>query len=324
MPSTKITMLSLLCEAEIRVRKQGENAFYNYLLHNKPCFGMFFHSVLNSSRSTIFRDIDIDVYQYIDPLILSRYKMNNFCSLSPKQLEEYHRELEFVFAKTVDNKESGLKISTEITKRYFDWGHEFDNPIKLDAIKIHIEADKLVSYQLLVLLTLIRLSSEYPNALLLKECCNLQDAGYFKEFSKLSLFMLLSNKLMYAYDQGPMDYFDNRRSMCKPICLEYFQTRMTPFTEEYYQTNERVMKSFLIVSRGPKNQEAFKFSRFYGGGGDEAGKGKLYSTNEIIDKLLSGDIIPEHLEIFNQLRDMVYGQFPKLKVDHPEFKEVKK
>lgn len=324
MPNTKISMLGLLCEAEIRVRKQGGNAFYTYLLHDKPCFGMFFHSVLNSSRKTIFRDIDIDVYQYIDPSILSRYKMNNFCSLSPKQLDEYHRELEFVFGKTVNNKESGLKISVEITKRYFDNDHDLDNPIKLDAIKIHIEANQLVSYQLLVLLTLIRLSSEYPNALLLKECCNLQDAGYFKEFSKLSLFMLLSNKLMNAYDQGPMDFFDNRRSMCKPICLEYFQTRMTPFTEEYCQTDERVMKSFLVVSRGPKNQETFKFKRFYAGGGDEVGEGKLYSTDEVIDKLLSGGIIPEHLEIFNQLRDMVYGQFPKLKVDHPEFKEVKK
>lgn len=314
MPSTKIQNLSLFCEADIHVKESGTNTYFNYLLHSKPCFGMFFHSPINEDRTTVFEDIDVNVYQFIDPVALTAYHKNNFCSLTPKQLEEFHKELEFVFAKTVKEEESGLKISMEEVLRKC-------NSALIKTVKIHIEANKLTSYQLLTLLTFTRLSSEYPNAMLLRECCNLQDAGYFKEFSKLSLFMLLCNRHMYSYDQGPLDLFNNRKKMCKPICLEYMQKRMTPGTEEYASTGNRVIKSFLIVDRSLRNQQKFDFPCYSPGGGNSIGEGRLYPTKEIVDKLFNGEVISTHISNFNSLRNMVYAQFPELKVDHPEFKE---
>ena len=177
------------------------------------------------------------------------------------------------------------------------------------------------AYQLLCLMTLIRCSSEYPNALLLRECFNLQENGLFREFSIMSLFALLQNRLQYSYDQGPINFIrDSREQFYKPSCLEFLRDRMTPSSNGYSQTGCKVQNFYEICARGPKNKEKFKLPRWCAGGGTETGADKLYSTDSCIEKIFNGEIIEEHLESFNRIRDAIYYQWPKLKTNYPEEK----
>lgn len=325
MDRTMITGTSLLCEAEIAVRfiraNNEPSSIYGYSLHNKPCFGDYFRGVPNQdNRSKTLVDISVDIFQFIDKDILAKYHENNYCSLKPEQLSKYHRELEFVFSKFSENEETGVKISVEETTRKYDQDYEI-KPIYVPAIKIHVEANKMKAYQLLCLMTLIRCSSEYPNALLLRECFNLQENGLFREFSIMSLFALLQNRLQYSYDQGPINFIrDSREQFYKPSCLEFLRDRMTPGSNGYSQTGCKVQNFYEICARGPKNKEKFKLPRWYTGGGTEIGANKLYSADSCIEKIFNGEIIEEHLESFNQIRDAIYYQWPKLKTDYPEEK----
>jgi hypothetical protein len=325
MDRTLITGTSLLCEAEIAVRILGAtgnpSSIYGYSLHNKPCFGDYFRGVPNQDgRNKTLVNIDIDIFQFIDKDILAKYHENNYCSLTPEQLGKYHRELEFVFSKFSAEEETGVKISVEETTRRYDQDCNI-KPIQAPAIKIHIEAQKMKAYQLLCLMTLIRCSSEYPNALLLRECFNLQEHGFFKEFSIMSLFGLLQNRMQYAYDQGPIQWMaDGREKFYKPSCLEFLQDRMTPGSNGYSQTGNKVQNFYEVCDRGPKNKEKFEFPRWCAGGGTELGNGKLYPSDKCIEKIFNGEIIEEHLDSFNQIRDAIYYQWPKLKTDHPEEK----
>lgn len=320
-----ITILNLLCEAEIAVRfiraNNEPSSIYGYSLHNKPCFGDYFRGVPNQdNRSKTLVDISVDIFQFIDKDILAKYHENNYCSLKPEQLSKYHRELEFVFSKFSENEETGVKISVEETTRKYDQDYEI-KPIDVPAIKIHIEAQKMKAYQLLCLMTLIRCSSEYPNALLLRECFNLQEHGLFKEFSIMSLFVLLQNRMQYAYDQGPISWIpDNHEKFYKPSCLEFLQARMTPDSVGYEQTGRRVQNFYEVCDRGPKNKEKFQLPKWRAGGGTETGDNKMYQSNEQIEKIFNGEILEEHLDSFNKIRDAIYYQWPKLKVDYPEEK----
>lgn len=329
MNNTMITNLNLLCEAEIEVQTQlddsVERPIFKYSLHNKPCFGIYFRAFPNSNdRKRFLINISASVYQFLDRGMLTEKEENNYCSLTPQQLSEYHRELEKVFAKTAtDGAPTNLKISVVETTRTYDKDEE-QRPKEIPAIRIDITADYMYAYQFLVLLTLIRLSSEYPNALLLRECCNLQEHGYFREFSKLSLFGLLQNRLQYAYDQGPIPYIsDSTKTFFKPSCLEFLAKRVTVGTDEYERTGRKVQNFFEIVDRGEKNIAKFNIPRYYPGGGNSTGGDKLYPTDSVISKIFNGEIIEEHLPSFQMIRDAIYYQFPKLKTDHPEVKRVK-
>lgn len=323
MPNTILIGTALCCEAAISVKILKEDGSkspsYNYELHNKPCFGMYFKSAPNgNSRTNTLVDIKADVYQYIDQDMLVRNHENNYCSLAPDQLHKYHRELEFVFAKFSSKEDTGVKLSVEETTRLYDQNRT-KKEVHCPAIKIHVEAKKMKAYQLLCLLTLIRCSSEYPNALLLKECFNLQEKGYFKEFSIMSLFALLQNRLQYAYDQGPIQYIgDSRNYFYKPSCLEFLQKRMMCDSAAYRDTDYKVQNFYEVVERGPRNKSKFVLPKYTMGGGNEVGKGKLFDTNQIITTIFDGDVPEDHIECFKEILAAIKGQFPKLKVDYPQ------
>lgn len=323
MPSTILTGTVLCCEAAISVkvlkRDGSKSPSYNYELHNKPCFGIYFNSAPNSNnRTNTLVDIRADVYQYIDQDMLVRNYENNYCSLAPDQLHKYHRELEFVFAKFSSEEDTGVKLSVEETTRLYDQDR-CRYPVHCPAIKIRVEAKKMKAYQLLCLLTLIRCSSEYPNALLLKECFNLQKKEYFKEFSIMSLFALLQNRLQYSYDQGPIQYKkDNRDFFYKPSCLVSLQKRMMCDSAAYADTDHKVQNFYEVVARGPKNKSKFVLPRYTMGGGNETGEEKLFATNEIITTIFGGDVPEDHVECFKNILAAIKYQFPKLKVDYPQ------
>lgn len=323
MPNTILIGTSLCCEAAISVKvlrgDGSKSPSYNYEIHNRPCFGMYFNSAPNSnSRTNILVDIKADVYQYIDQDMLVKNHENNYCSLAPDQLHKYHRELEFVFAKFSSKEDTGVKLSVEETTRLYDKDRS-QKEVHYPAIKIHVEAKKMKAYQLLCLLTLIRCSSEYPNALLLKECFNLQEKGYFKEFSIMSLFALLQNRLQYSYDQGPIQYIeDNRNYFYKPSCLEFLQKRMMCDSAAYRDTDYKVQNFYEVVTRGPKNKSKFVLPRYTMGGGNEVGKGKLFDTNQIITTIFDGDVPEDHIECFKEILAAIKYQFSLLKVDYPQ------
>ena len=323
MPNTILTYTTLCCEAAISVKilmqDGSKSPSYNYELHNKPCFGMYFYSAPNgNSRTNTLVDIKADVYQYIDQDMLVRNHENNYCSLAPDQLHKYHRELEFVFAKFSSKEDTGVKLSVEETTRLYDQNRS-KKEVHCPAIKIHVEAKKMKAYQLLCLLTLIRCSSEYPNALLLKECFNLQEKGYFKEFSIMSLFALLQNRLQYSYDQGPIQYIeDNRNYFYKPSCLEFLQKRMMCDSAAYRDTDYKVQNFYEVVTRGPKNKSKFVLPRYTMGGGNEVGKGKLFDTNQIITTIFDGDVPEDHIECFKEILAAIKYQFSLLKVNYPQ------
>lgn len=323
MPNTILTGTTLCCEAAISVkvlqRDGSKSPSYNYELHNKPCFGMYFNSAPNSNdRTNTLVDIKADIYQYIDQDMLVRNHENNYCSLAPDQLHKYHRELEFVFAKFSSEEDTGVKLSVEETTRLYDQDR-CKRPVHCPAIKIRVEAKKMKAYQLLCLLTLIRCSSEYPNALLLKECFNLQKKGYFKEFSIMSLFALLQNRLQYSYDQGPIQYIeDNRNYFYKPSCLEFLQKRMMCDSAAYQDTNYKVQNFYEVVKRGPKNKSKFVLPRYTMGGGNEVGKGKLFDTDQIITTIFEGDVPEDHIECFEEILAAIKYQYSLLKVDYPQ------
>ena len=323
MPKTILTYTSLCCEAAISVKvlkgDGSKSPSYNYEIHNKPCFGIYFNSAPNSNgRTNILVDIKADVYQYIDQDMLVKNHENNYCSLAPDQLHKYHRELEFVFAKFSSKEDTGVKLSVEETTRLYDQDRS-QKEVHCPAIKIHVEAKKMKAYQLLCLLTLIRCSSEYPNALLLKECFNLQEKGYFKEFSIMSLFALLQNRLQYAYDQGPIQYVeDNRNYFYKPSCLEFLQKRMMCDSAAYRDTDYKVQNFYEVVKRGPKNKSKFVLPRYTMGGGSEVGKEKLFDTDQIITTIFDGDVPEDHIECFKEILAAIKYQFSLLKVDYPQ------
>lgn len=104
MPNTILTGTVLCCEAAISVKvlkgDRSESPSYNYELHNKPCFGIYFNSAPNSNgRTKTLVNIKADVYQYIDQDMLvkimkittvlwllinciSTTESSNLCSLS--------------------------------------------------------------------------------------------------------------------------------------------------------------------------------------------------------------------------------------------------
>lgn len=322
-------MLRLCCEADIRLTCKGKR--WIYLLHGAPCFGRFFSAPLNNNRDKVFEDLNITIYQILDPTVIkssrNSLRVNNFCSLKEKDLEVFHKELEKVFS--ITRTENGdfvpidLKITREVTTRIVR-NYDSSEETEVRAVAINLKASKIVSYQLLVLLTLVRLSSEYPNALTLRHVCNLRKAGYFKELSILSGFMLACNVLPYYYDQGPLGYCSTSRQMVKPMCLEFFRSRLTPGTDEYISLNNKVINSFSIVDRGVKNIKAFPTPN-YGGNGSISGQGSegtIVNTNAEVDSILFEDAyIPAFLDRMKVAYEMVKYQFPKLKVDYPEFKE---
>lgn len=329
-------MLRLCCEADIRLTYKGNR--WIYLLHAAPCFGRFFSSPLNNNRDKVFEDLNITVYQILDPTVIKgsreSIRTNNFCSLKEEDLIAFHKELEKVFSTT--RTENGdlvpidLKITREVTTRKVR-NYDSSEDVEVRVVAINLKASKIVSYQLLVLLTLIRLSSEYPNALTLRHVCNLRKAGYFKELSLLSGFMLACNVLPYCYDQGPLGYCATSTQMVKPLCLEFFKNRLTPGTDEYISLNNKVINSFSIVDRGPKNIKAFPTPNYIGNGGIydrevlkkiNSSEGIIVNTNAEVDSILFEDAyIPAFLERMKTAYEMVKYQFPKLKVDYPEFKE---
>lgn len=323
MPNTILTGTALCCEAAISVKilesDGSKSPSYNYELHNKPCFGIYFNSAPNgNNRTNTLVDIKADIYQYIDQDMLVRNHENNYCSLAPDQLYKYHRELEFVFAKFSSKEDTGVKLSVGETTRLYDQDRN-KKEVHCPAIKIHVEAKKMKAYQLLCLLTLIRCSSEYPNALLLKECFNLQEKGYFKEFSIMSLFALLQNRLQYSYDQGPIQYIeDNRNYFYKPSCLEFLQKRMMCDSAAYQDTNYKVQNFYEVVKRGPKNKSKFVLPRYTMGGGNEVGKGKLFDTDQIITTIFEGDVPEDHIECFEEILAAIKYQYSLLKVDYPQ------
>lgn len=323
MPNTILTGTALCCEAAISVKvlkgDRSESPSYNYELHNKPCFGIYFNSAPNSNgRTKTLVDIKADVYQYIDQDMLVKNHENNYCSLAPDQLHKYHRELEFVFAKFSSKEDTGVKLSVEETTRLYDQDRN-KREVSCPAIKIHVEAKKMSAYQFLCLLTLIRCSSEYPNALLLKECFNLQEKGYFREFSIMSLFALLQNRLQYSYDQGPIQWVeDSRNYFYKPSCLEFLQKRMMCDSAAYVDTNCKVQNFYEVVERGPRNKSKFVLPKYTMGGGDVTGKEKLFDTNATITTIFDGDVPEDHVECFKNILAAIKGQFPKLKVDYPQ------
>lgn len=267
----------------------------------------------------------------LDPTVIGgdrgSLRINNLCSLKEEDLVAFHKELEKVFSTT--RTENGdlipidLKITREVTIRKVR-NYNTGEDVEVRAVAINLKASKIVSYQLLVLLTLVRLSSEYPNALTLRHVCNLRKAGYFKELSILSGFMLAGNVLPYCYDQGPLGYVATSAQMVKPLCLEFFGDRLIPGTEEYIKLNNRVINSFSIVDRGPKNKEAFPIPNYNGDGSisHRGLDGKIVNTDEEVDSILFEDAyIPAFLKRMKVAYEMVKFQFPKLKVDYPEFKE---
>ena len=321
MNNTVILYLNLCCEAEIKLKDYLNNQ-RNWSLHNAPCFGRFFHADnISGHRDKTVTDINITVYQFTDYRMLKDFHENNYCSLLPEDLAIYHAELEKVFSNYTPTEKTNLVITRKDTTRCYD-NDNCRTPEKFPAVAIHIRADKMTVYQVMCLLTLIRLTSEYPNALLMREVVNLRktNISIYRKFSILSLFMLLTNRLHYVYDQGPINSFDTRKALIRPMCLDFFANRMTNNTPQMQSTQLRVQNCFEIVPRSLRNMRTIELPYYTAMGriNDNYNSG-LYRTNEVIEGILfKNDIDHDALASYEQLLNAVLAQFPRLKLDYPD------
>lgn len=319
--------LGLFCEAKISL----PDAKKYWEISNGPCFGRFFHDayVCNNGNNYVYQGFKARIYQMNDiDVAINQAKRNNFCVLTKEQLAAWHKEILKITNTEIEY--DGKKVNTNVNITF----KQYDTPVNVNsndgvtrrcsAYEITVTADYLTFYQIKVLCTLIRTSSEFPNAIALREAFNLQEHGMFTNLSIFSLYVMLCNRLQYGYDQSL--YYskgDNtiHELFYKPISLNKFKERFTLGTDAYKECKGRVQFFIPRVDRSPKNKDKFKFLTYYQGGALDKynPNSRLYSIDSVVEGILfEGKISPANIiRQYQQIYDAIFTQFNKMEVDNP-------
>lgn len=308
----------LWCNAEVKFKTKS-GLYCEFYIDNGPCFGMYTHSSIISNPEDLIYDVDIVVYQNTGRSLsqVIKDRLNNFCSLTKDQLEKFHRELEVVFENATTELKSGIHISFDQLKADFIFSEDYYNKKSVYTVyKIKAHLDCITHFGLKALLTFIRLSSEYPTALLLRESFNMRSSGLFPELSNLQVFQAILPRLNYYYDQGitPVG-LDSSRNFIKPLNLKRLGAKVTKGTPEFISTNNRVLNILEVVDRTDSNRTKFKIPRFYSYGATSEYEEPLYKEVNVEDIIIRGKV--SHLEDYKKLVNAVKSQFSKLIVDYP-------
>lgn len=318
--------LSLFCEANINLPDIGKS----WRIQAGPCFGKFFHdgSVTDRGNDYVHKRFKATIYQLNDSAIaIDKYRKNNFCSLTDSQLAEWHKEIMKITNTQIEY--DGKMVDTNVKITFKQSDSKVDLPMcdgkgKCPAWKIQVTADYLTFYQIKVLCTLIRLSSEAPNSIALREAFNLHEHGMFTNLSVFSLYVMLCNRLQFGYDQSLYETSSDQMihtSFYKPISLNKFRERYTLGTEAYESCKGRVQKFIPVVERSAKNKEKFKFLTYYQNGALDKynSNSRLYSQDEVVKGILfEGKIhLANVIRQYQQIYDAIFTQFNKMEVDNP-------
>lgn len=322
----KYLCLSLFCEANINlpdIRK-------SWRIQAGPCFGKFFHdgSVTDRGNDYVHKRFKATIYQLNDSAIaIDKCRKNNFCSLTESQLAEWHKEIMKITNTKIEYGGEMVDTNVKITFKQSDSYVELpmcDGKEKCPAWEIQVTADYLTFYQIKVLCTLIRLSSEAPNSIALREAFNLHEHGMFTNLSVFSLYVMLCNRLQFGYDQSLYETSSDQMihtSFYKPISLNKFRERYTLGTEAYESCKGRVQKFIPVVERSAKNKEKFKFLTYYQNGALDKynSNSRLYSQDEVVKGILfEGKIhLANVIRQYQQIYDAIFTQFNKMEVDNP-------
>lgn len=322
----KYLSLSLFCEANINlpdIRKRWK-------IQARPCFGEFFHDprVFGLGNDFVHTRFKATIYQLNDGSIaIDQHRKNNFCSLTESQLAEWHKEIMKITNTKIEY--GGKKVDTNV-KITFKKNDSFvvlsmyDESVKCPALEIQVTADYLTFYQIKVLCTLIRLSSEAPSSIALREAFNLHEHGMFTNLSVFSLYVMLCNRLQYGYDQSLYCTSDDmmiHTKFYKPLSLNKFRERFTLGTDAYKKCEGKVQKFIPVVERSVKNKEKFKFLTYYQSGAlyKYDANSRLYSQDEVVKGILfEGKIhLANVIRQYQQIYNAIFTQFKKMKVDNP-------
>lgn len=318
--------LGLFCEANINLPDIGKS----WRIQAGPCFGRFFHDgrVVDCGNNYVHKRFKATIYQLNDSAIaIDKYKRNNFCSLTESQLAEWHKEIMKITNTQIEY--DGKMVDTNVKITFKQSDSNVDLPTcegtgKCPAWEIQVTADYLTFYQIKVLCTLIRLSSEAPNSIALREAFNLHEHGMFTNLSIFSLYVMLCNRLQYGYDQSLYNTLGDQMihtSFYKPISLNKFRERYTLGTEAYKSCEGRVQKFIPVVERSAKNKEKFKFLTYYQNGALDKynSNSRLYSQDEVVKGILfEGKIhLANVIRQYQQIYDAIFTQFNKMEVDNP-------
>lgn len=304
---------------------------YKFEIEGGPCFGLYTHSNIGEKNDhQLLYDVKADIYQISNSNALKTIEecnFNNLCSLTNFQLEEYLKEVSRVFKNTTSSIKSGVAISLSKTKRtwrYYRSGYV--HYVELGSNKITITAKCLSNFGLRALLTFVRLSSEYPCALLLREVFNFRSFNLdkFARWSNLQLYQALSLRLNYNYDQGVYPSgVDTTEQIIKPLTLERLGLRVTLDTPEQGSTHNKVENIFQVVDRSANGIEKYPLP--------------YWSQNDYYDEYLEegipylykyedSEVIPN---VFNSMPDanrykdyfsilaVIENMWPKLVMDYP-------
>lgn len=315
------TFCKLWCNAEVKF-KTASNIEYEYFIDNGPCFGMYTHSPISRDQGELIHDVEAVVYQTTRRSLekVSKEGINNLCSLSPEQLEKFHRELEVVFEDATPELKSGIQISFTTKRKQFQSLVESSSDISVEVYEIKVRLECITHFGLRALLTCIRLSSEYPTALLLREIFNIKDSGEYKEFSYLQLFQAALLRLNYHYDQGISPYFNESRPtseyFIKPLNLKRLGLRVTYGTKEQKLTQNQVTNILEVVEWSESVKKKFGIPEYYfGGTTSEYGEDALY-YNKDVKEIFEG--ATPNKKSFDKIISAIKAQFSKLIVDYPE------
>lgn len=318
--------LGLFCEANINLPNIGKS----WRIQAGPCFGRFFHDgrVTDCGNNYVHKRFMATIYQLNDSAIaIDKYRKNNFCSLTDSQLAEWHKEIMKITNTQIEY--DGKMVDTNVKITFKQSDSKVDLPTcvgteKCPAWEIQVTADYLTFYQIKVLCTLIRLSSEAPNSIALREAFNLHEHGMFTNLSVFSLYVMLCNRLQFGYDQSLYETSSDQMihtSFYKPISLNKFRERYTLGTEAYESCRGRVQKFIPVVERSAKNKEKFKFLTYYQNGALDKynSNSRLYSQDEVVKGILfEGKIhLANVIRQYQQIYDAIFTQFNKMEVDNP-------
>lgn len=318
--------LSLFCEANINLPDLGKS----WKIQAGPCFGRFFHDgrVSDCGNNYVHTRFKATIYQLNDSEIaIDKCRKNNFCSLTESQLAEWHKEIMKITNTRIEYGGEMVDTNVKITFKQSDSYVELptnDGKSNCPAWEIQVTADYLTFYQIKVLCTLIRLSSEAPNSIALREAFNLHEHGMFTNLSVFSLYVMLCNRLQYGYDQSL--YCTSTVQMIhtkfyKPISLNKFKERYTLGTDAYKECNGRVQNFIPVVERSVNNKEKFKFLTYYQSGALDKynSSSRLYSQDEVVKGILfEGKIhLANVIRQYQQIYDAIFTQFNKMEVDNP-------